>query len=138
MKTLDATRRLFGAPPPDPGDAQKPPALDSREPGVRTYPSDPPAGISDPYDDALAVAKVRTPFAGCVVVFTGKAERPRAELTALAVAADAMVENRVTAWTTYLIAADPRESSVKLNRARSYETTVISVEEFYGMVIHGR
>ena len=94
--------------------------------------------LSDPYSDALAATKVHQALAGCTVVFTGKAERARAELTYLAKAAGAKVEERVNVWTTYVIAADPNAISTKLSNARAYKTEVIEVDSFYQMVIHGR
>jgi NAD-dependent DNA ligase len=97
-----------------------------------------PRRLPGAFDDALACSLAYQSFAGCVIVFTGKAERTRADLTHLAEAAGAKVENRVNAWTTYVVAADPNGSSAKLSKARAYETEVIEVDSFYQMVIHGR
>lgn len=138
MKSLDQVRALFGTPPESVITDQKQPQTDSGAPSGKVAPSlDTRAGDAY-YEDARASSWNHSYFKGCVVVFTGKAERIRADLLAIAVNAGAKVEKRVNVWTTYLVAASPNGSSTKLSKARSCGIDIISVGEFYEMVIHGR
>jgi NAD-dependent DNA ligase len=74
-----------------------------------------------------AVAK----FAGAVLVFTGFRNK---EWEQAVEAAGGKVSSAISGKTTLVVAADPDESSTKLNKARDLGIKIISKQEFSGML----
>ncbi len=68
---------------------------------------------------------------GMVFCFTGKAPKPRTEMTAMAIAAGGSVTKSVTLSTTTLVIVDPNSKSTKARKARSMGLDLITPEEFF-------
>lgn len=74
--------------------------------------------------------KVVASLSNQVIVFTGEHSRSREELQEIAVQAGAEIKGSITRAVTLVVAADPTSLSGKAKRAREYEISIISVEEF--------
>jgi NAD-dependent DNA ligase len=70
-------------------------------------------------------------FAGAVLVFTGFRNK---EWEQAVEAAGGKVSSAISGKTTLVVAADPDESSTKLNKARDLGIKIISKQEFSGML----
>jgi DNA ligase (NAD+) len=75
--------------------------------------------------------KVVAKFAGAVLVFTGFRNK---EWEQAVEAAGGKVSSAISGKTTLVVAADPDESSTKLNKARDLGIKIISKQEFAGML----
>lgn len=72
-------------------------------------------------------------FKGMVFCFTGKAPKPRTEMTAMAIAAGASVTKSITRLTNTLVIADPNSMSKKAIKARLMGISLITPEEFFDL-----
>lgn len=88
--------------------------------------------IAPPVEASSAQTTANSPFAGKVIVVTGKVEPySRSEMNSYIASLGAVAGSSVTGKTNYLVCGEKAGS--KLDKARSMGITVLTPEEFFAM-----